>query len=115
MLIDRFLSTMNIALQPHQHLHGLYQGWMTCFEAYAAAQITGEFILPNDANAAECRKIGLQEHAQTTRQIASLRLAAQRESQISRRVQLNNEIKRLEQTLATLTSTLNLKGEPSRP
>jgi len=95
-----FLSSLQLPQQPRQSLHALYQGWMERFEAHAAAQVTGIFQPAMDPAAAERRRAALTDHQRLTREIAALRASASRETQISRRVELNLERKRLESYLA---------------
>jgi hypothetical protein len=95
-----FLASLDVASQARQHLRALYQGWMECFEAYAAARLTGSFTPVTDAAAAERRRAALAEHERLTREIASLRARAAKESQINRRVEFNLQVKQLESRLA---------------
>jgi hypothetical protein len=101
-----FLSSLQLPQQPRQSLHALYQGWMERFEAHAAAQVTGIFQPAMDPAAAERRRAALTEHQRLTREIAALRASASRETQISRRVELNLDLKRLEGALAQAGSLL---------
>ncbi len=101
-----FLASLNVTSQPRQHLRALYQGWMERFEAYAAGRLTGSFTPATDAAAAERRRAALAEHERVTRNIASLRARADKESQLNRRVELNLEIKRLQAQLAEVARQL---------
>ncbi|MEI6343605.1 MAG: DUF4391 domain-containing protein [Verrucomicrobiota bacterium] len=101
-----FLSSLQLPQQPRQSLHALYQGWMERFEAHAAAQVTGIFQPAMDPAAAERRRAALADHQRLTREIAALRASASRETQISRRVELNLDLKRLEGALAQAGSLL---------
>jgi len=101
-----FLSSLQLPQQPRQSLHALYQGWMERFEAHAAAQVTGIFQPAMDPAAAERRRAALTDHQRLTREIAALRASASRETQISRRVELNLDLKRLEGALAQAGSLL---------
>ncbi|MFC1999168.1 DUF4391 domain-containing protein [Chloroflexota bacterium] len=98
--LPSFLGSLKLASQPRTHLMALYQGWINCLEAFQAACITGTFVLPTNAEAASARCEALVEHDRLTRQITALRAQAERESQMSHRVELNLEIKRLESGLA---------------
>ena len=97
---DAFLAALNVSSQPRQHLHALYQGWVERFEAHAAARLTGSFTTSTDATAAERRRVALAEHERLTREVASLRARAGKETQINRRVELNLQLKQLESRLA---------------
>lgn len=98
-----FLDSLSLTVQPRSHLLDLYQGWTFCLEAFLAALITGRFALPAGTDMAANRRKALREYDHLTRQIANLRAQAQKEQQISRRVELNMEIKHLE---AELTETI---------
>lgn len=95
-----FLASLNVTSQPRQHLQALYQGWMERFEAYAAARLTGSFTPATDAAAAARRRAALAEHERLTREIASLRARAAKETQLNRRVEFNLQVKELESRLA---------------
>ncbi len=99
-----FLAALQITCQPRQHLHALYQGWVERFEAYAASRLTGRFTPAADAVAAERRRTALAEHERLTREMTSLRTRAAKEVQISRRVELNLELKQLKSRLAQATA-----------
>ena len=101
---DDFLASLNVTAQPRQHLHALYQGWMERFEAHAAARLTGSFTPAPDAAAAERRRAALATHERLTREIASLRARAGKETQLNRRVELNLQLKQLESRLAEATT-----------
>lgn len=94
-----FLASLNVTSQPRQHLQALYQGWIERFEAYAAARLTGSFTPAPDAAAAERRRAALAKHEHLTREIASLRARAGKETQLNRRVELNLQLKQLESRL----------------
>jgi hypothetical protein len=78
----------------------LYQAWINCLEAFQAAQITGRFAPSSSSEAASARREALVKYDHLVRQITALRAHAEKEPQISRRVDLNLEIKRLEDELA---------------
>jgi hypothetical protein len=95
-----FLDSLSLTVQPRSHLLMLYQGWINCLQAFQAARITGRFELSTRSETAAARREALAEYDRLVRQIAALRAQAERESQISRRVDLNMEIKRLEAEMA---------------
>jgi hypothetical protein len=101
-----FLASLRLADQPKRDLKALYQGWIERLYALAAARLTGQFELAtSDADAGE-RRTALGEHARLTRDIAGLRARAANESQISRRVELNLAIQRLEAERLAVTKKL---------
>jgi hypothetical protein len=101
-----FLESLSLAAQPRAHLMALYQGWIDCVQAFQAACITGRFVMPTDSQAASARREALVEQERLTRQIGIIRIQAERESQVNRRVELNLEIKRLQAELAEATENL---------
>ncbi len=101
-----FLASLNLTSQPQVHLLALYQGWIESLEAFQAAQLTGLFVRPTTSKLAGNRHEALGEFDRLTRQIATLRSQASRESQINRRVELNLKIKALEAELADAQSQL---------
>jgi hypothetical protein len=96
----KFLSSLSISRQPRMHLLALYQGWINCLQAYKAACITGQFVLPTDGREGATLSEALAEHDRLTRRIAVLRAQAEKESQINRMVEINLEVRGLEIALA---------------
>lgn len=103
---EAFLGSLPLAVQPRSNLLDLYQGWINCLEAFHAAQITGRFTSSTSSEAAAARSEALAEYDRLVRQILNLRVQADKESQISRRVDLNLGIKRLEAKMAEATSRM---------
>lgn len=101
-----FLDSLSLAKQPRAHLMALYQGWIDRVEAFQAALHTGRFVLLSTADAAAARRDALAKIDGLKREIAGLRTQAAKESQMPRRVTLNNEIKRLEAALAAAMANL---------
>lgn len=101
-----FLESLAIAKLPNRDLCALYQGRIDRLDALEAARITGAFTLPETAERAAARRDALAAHARIEREIATLRAQAVREKQISRRVELNLAIKRLESELAATANAL---------
>jgi hypothetical protein len=84
----------------------LYQGWIDTLLALQAASITGAFSVTANAEHAALRRDALQECARLDAEIARLRATAAKEKQISRRVKLNLELKRVETAQATARANL---------
>lgn len=103
---EAFLKNLAVAAQPRSHLLAVYQGWIACLETFQAAQLTGRFVPPPNADAVSARREALAEHGRLQREMSSLRAQAQRESQVNRRVELNLAIKRLEARLADVVANL---------
>lgn len=91
------LGLFNIAAQPKSNMLAFYQGWTECLEATQAGQITGHYSLARDPTA---RREALAVYGRLVREIARLRARAERESQVSRRVELNLALRKLEAELA---------------
>ena len=94
-----FTAGLAIAAQPAQNMFALYQRWIERIEALAAARITGHFVQDVNSEAASTRKEVLSERAQLKRELISLRAQASTEKQISRRVDLNLAIQKIENRL----------------
>jgi hypothetical protein len=105
-IVGDLLSALSLAKQPRADLLGLYRGWISQVEAYLAALITGSFSPAKDDPATIARHDALADHERLRREITALRAQAAKEKQVSRRVELNLTIQRLEAELARTTSQL---------
>jgi len=94
------LDGLAVARQPRDHLMALYHGWVEWIEALRASRVTGRFARPPSPEAAEARRRALERRENLQREVAGLRSRATRETQLSRRVNLNLTIRRLEAELA---------------
>jgi hypothetical protein len=65
-----FLASLNVTAQPRHDLRAFYQGWIGCFEGYAAAGITGAFTLCESPALHQVRRESLDEYDRLTREIA---------------------------------------------
>jgi hypothetical protein len=101
-----FCDALALGQQPRISLQALYQGWIDTLMALQAAHVTGAFAMPTNAGKAEQRREALQESARLDKEIARLRATAAKEKQMSRRVDLNLELKRLEAALAAAYAKL---------
>ena len=102
-----FLASIALSGLPAGDLYLLYQGWIDRVAAREAARITGVYATPATAPRAAALREGLDAHAKLVREIASLRSQAAKEKQLSRRVAINLEVKRLETELASAAQNLN--------
>ena len=91
-----FRDALALGKQPRTTLHALYQGWIDTLFALHAARATGAFAVAGNAEHASARRDALQECAKFDAEIARLRVAAAKEKQMARRVELNLELKRVE-------------------
>ena len=101
-----FCDALALGKQPRTTLHALYQGWIDTLLALQAARVTGAFAVAVNAEHAAVRRDALQECARLDAEIARLRATAAKEKQMSRRVELNLELKRVEAAQATARANL---------
>ncbi len=91
-----FVSALSVARQPRANLYALYQGWMDTVVSLLAAQVTGTFAMAESPELAAARRTALVECERLDAQMGDLRAAATRERQVSRQVDLNLELKRVQ-------------------
>ena len=101
-----FLKSLTLVQQPRTDLFALYTGWIARIEAVNAARLTGAFAVTNDQEAIDRRRDALDAHTRLTKEIQGLRAKAKREKQLSRRVELNLEIRGREADLAACIKQL---------
>lgn len=97
-----FLGSLALSTLPAGNLFCLYQGWLDRVTALEAAIITGVFNVPDTLERSTALHEGLINHANIRRQLNTLRAQATKEKQVNRRVELNIEIKKLENNLASI-------------
>lgn len=95
-LLQRFTSALSLDQQPHLSLHALYQGWMDTVIALKAALITGVFSASLTPEQAAARHQALLHVKKLQAEIARIKALAAKEKQMSRQVELNMALKRLE-------------------
>ena len=101
-----FRDALALGKQPRTTLYALYQGWIDTLLALQAARVTGAFAVAATAEHAALRRDALQECARLDAEIARLRATAAKEKQMSRRVELNLELKRVEAAQAAARANL---------
>lgn len=101
-----FRDALAIGRQPRASLYALYQGWMDTVLALEAARRTGVFELPASTERVAARRAALQECARCEAEIARLRAVAAKEKQITRQVELNLALKRVEAARAAALARL---------
>lgn len=101
-----FLQALDLVRQPRASLHALYQAWLDTVVALQAALVTGAFSLLDSAERAQQRREALHVSLTLQSQIVSLRSAAAKASQIARQVELNIELRRLQDELSVAKSKL---------
>jgi hypothetical protein len=92
-----FRESLGLARQPRIHLYALYQGWMNALLALLSARVTGRFSISESPERAAARQEALSECARLDAEIARLRAVAGKERQVARRVELNLQLKRVEE------------------
>jgi hypothetical protein len=101
-----FRDALALARQPRTTLRALYQGWIDTLLALRAARVTGTFAVTDSAEQAAARLDALHDCGRLDAEIVRLRAAAAKEKQISRQVELNLELKRVETQLAAARGRL---------
>jgi len=101
-----FRDALALGKQPRTTLYLLYQGWIDTLLALQAARLTGAFSVAANVEHAVLRRDALQEYAQLDAAIIRLRATAAKEKQMSRRVDLNLELKRVEAAMVAARAKL---------
>ena len=94
-LLAAFRDALALARQPSGTLLDLYRGWIDTVQAFRAAAVTGEFRLPQTTAVAAYREAALRDYRWLDNRIAGIQSAASRETQMSRRAEMNVELARL--------------------
>lgn len=105
-VLHAFQNALALANQPQTTLYALYQGWIDTLLALHAARLTGAFAVAATTEHAAARREALREYTRLDAQIAALRGAAEKETQIARQVELNLEINRVKAQLAAAREKL---------
>lgn len=101
-----FLDAISVERQPRSDLSVFYQGWMDTLLALQAAQHSGSFRTATSPLDASARRQALQACIELEAQIVTLRAQAQRAQQIARQVELNLQLKQLQQALSEAQARL---------
>lgn len=101
-----FRDALALGKQPRTTLQALYQGWIDALLALQAARVTGAFAVAANAQHAALRRDALQECVRLDAEVARLRATAAKETQMSRRVELNLVLKRVEAAQAAARAKL---------
>ncbi|MHB8369076.1 MAG: DUF4391 domain-containing protein [Leptospirales bacterium] len=103
---EQFMQALALDRQPRTTLYDLYQGWMDTFHALLAARLTGVFTVAVTPDQAAARRLALQEYRDLNGEAARLQGLAAKEKQLSRLVDLNLELKRVQAELASAKGRL---------
>jgi Domain of unknown function (DUF4391) len=101
-----FRDAVALGRQPRGTLHAVYQGWIDALLALHAARRTAVFEIPASSERRAARREALKEWARLDGEAARLRIAAEKEKQMARRVDLNLELKRVEAAQAAALANL---------
>jgi hypothetical protein len=101
-----FLNVMGIDHQPRRNLKTFYQGWIETLQALQAAQHTGSFLVAKCQLDATARHVALQVCNELESKILALRSRAQKTQQIARQIELNLQLKQLQQALGEAQTKL---------
>lgn len=88
-------AALPVSSQPGASVLTLYGGWMDCVVARRAAGLTGQFSRSASDEESQARLAALDVLDETDAEIERLRKAAAVATQMARRAELNNSIKRL--------------------
>ncbi|MFH1574077.1 MAG: DUF4391 domain-containing protein [Acidobacteriota bacterium] len=91
-----FADALPMVRQPRANLFALYQGWMDTLLALLVARVTGTFSTAESPEHAAARRSALAQCARLDAQMAGLRAAASKETQLARQIDLNVELKSLQ-------------------
>lgn len=103
---DEFLISLAVQSLPRLHLRAFYQGWIDRVTALIAARMSGVFRLADSPQAAGIQAGAIADIESIQRRVSELRAQGRRETQMNRRVELNLEIKRLEESVARIREQL---------
>jgi hypothetical protein len=106
-VVIQFVDALSLARQPRTNLYALYQGWIDTVTALLSARLTGKFMPAESSEQAKVQRTVIAECARLDIQMASLRKAAAKQTQIARQVELNLELKRLEAAHAAARAKLD--------
>lgn len=90
------LAALAITQKPRAHLYALYRAWIDAALAAEAARHTGSFAAAEPPQRALERQDALRTCAALEASMASIRVAAARERQMARQVELNLQLRRLQ-------------------
>lgn len=101
-----FQNALSLGRQQRSNMYTLYQGWLDILVALQVARLTGKFATVSGTDYATARHTALRDCMRLDTEIKRLQVAAQKENQLSRKVELNLELKRIEAARAEVISKL---------
>ncbi len=97
-----FLRSLRLTGLPKGDLQDLYLGWGDRILGIRAIPLSGAYAVPVDRDHSQRLRGSLEAFSRIERDLASIRARAARETQLSKRVDLNLAIRRLEAELAAI-------------
>jgi hypothetical protein len=94
-----FFKQLAFSKQPQLHLKAFYNGWLDAFYAYDISNITGSFDMLNEQEKKLQRREALGEYRRVEQQIAERRTAMSEESAFNKKIDINVQIKKLQDQL----------------
>ena len=104
--LPAFLDALALSRLPRTSMLTMYQGWFDTLVALVAARFTGTFSLLASAPEAGARRAAASDYERTETEIGRVRKVAARETQVSRQVELNQQLARLRATLSEARTKL---------
>ncbi len=101
-----FAAAILLAKQPQASLYALYSGWLDTLVALLAAGRTGQFRLCDTRDEAEARRQALEVCAAADAEVARIRAAAARETQVARQAELNQALRAVRAKLSAAEADL---------
>lgn len=105
-IASAFCANLALGTLPRSSMYATYSGWMDVVLALRIARVNGTFSLPDTQQHAEQRRRALAECARLDGEIAAIRAAAPKESQMARQVEMNLNLQRLRAEYAEARSRL---------
>jgi len=97
---------LDLVRQPQTNLLTLYQGWMDCLSARRAALYTGSFRSADTPTQAAERRDALNTCQRLEQEIARLHVRAAKEKQMSRQIEINLALQRINAELVSVREQL---------
>lgn len=101
-----FAAALPLTKQPQSSLYALYSGWLDTLVALLAAGRSGRFRLCDTRAAAEARRQALETCTSADAEVARIRAAAARETQVARQAELNQALGAVRAKLAAAEADL---------
>ncbi|MFN5944335.1 MAG: DUF4391 domain-containing protein [Phycisphaerae bacterium] len=93
---DALLGTLAVSRRPYTNLYSLYRTWLDAMLAVEASRKTGAFVESDSTERFAARHAALAECAELEKRINAIRVAAAKERQMSRQVELNLQARQLQ-------------------